>query len=159
MDPQVMLDDVSKRFKSASSLFSIDLNSMPEEMLRKAHGGKARTGLDVAFEVAAINDMAARAIEGLPAQGEMPKGWVRAPEGFDKAAATQAFDNSVARVNKALSSASPDIWSSTAQMPFGPIPMSGLLNLLAAHTMYHSGQLNFMQTLDGDEIWHWMEEH
>jgi hypothetical protein len=30
-----------------------------------------------------------------------------------------------------------------------------MANLVVWHTMYHSGQLNFIQTLWGDDAFHW----
>ena len=53
-----------------------------------------------------------------------------------------------------MSSLSDETLGSTAQLPFGPMPMSAAITLLADHNRGHASQLEYLQTIYGDHEWY-----
>jgi hypothetical protein len=149
--PVVNSEEIVDRIRRAAGLFSKDLSAMDEPMLVNSFGGSARTGYDIAYEVTFINNAVATNEFG----GEPPKGWMRAPEGQSKDAAIQAFNDSVDAVCAKIAGSSADDFAAEMTTPFGPTNFGFMANMLPAHIMYHSGQLNYIQTLYGDEAFHW----
>lgn len=53
-----------------------------------------------------------------------------------------------------LSSLSDETLGSILQMPFGPIPMSKAITMLAGHSTGHASQIEYIQTIYGDHDWY-----
>jgi hypothetical protein len=150
------IEDVCGRIDFARRLYTADLQAMPDQMLRRECGGKARTAYDVTFELTMMYEgFASLLAEG---QGAIPapQGWVRAPEEFKNAdGARAAFDGALGRFVAAFRSYRGNAYQDEYQSPVGAFTPIGMANLAVWHTMYHSGQLNFIQTLCGDDSFHW----
>lgn len=149
-------DALVKRISDAASCFTADLNAMPAESLDKSHGGKARTAYDLTYEVVGLNRVVAARAKGLDFPFDDSEGWVRAPEAYkNKANAIEDFESSVADLNEALSQVTQERLDAPVDTPFGAIPLGRLAEIVPRHIMYHSGQLNYIQTWLGDEEFHW----
>jgi hypothetical protein len=149
--------DVCSRIAFARTLYVADLRAMPDPMLRKQCGGKARTGYDVTYELVGMYTTFSALL--LERQGEIrgPAGWVKSPEEFQNPdIAVSSFEQSLQRFVEVVQSYGDGIHTDAYPSPVGPFTPMGMANLVVWHTMYHSGQLNFIQTLCGDDQFHWI---
>ena len=146
---------VVKGLTSAFRLMRIDLHALPEDAFDKCFGGKARTVADIVHETNMVNDHV-----GMVIRGEKPFDW---PEGWIKAPADLRTKESViAAFEKSAKSALDTVEAFTSEeleTPFntddGETTRFERFRFMMLHTWYHSGQLNFMQTLLGDDVFHW----
>jgi hypothetical protein len=149
--------DVIQRIEFAKTLYLADLRSMPHEMLAKQCGGKARTGYDVTFELTGMYSVFADLLKARSGSITGPQGWVTAPPEFcNPEGARDAIAGALDRFVAALQTYEGDVLQDQYPSPVGPFSPLGMANLAVWHTMYHSGQLNFIQTLCGDDQFHWL---
>jgi Protein of unknown function (DUF1572) len=142
--------------KGAASIFLKDLNALPEEAFTKSFGLKVRTVADIVYEVNLVNDHVGTTIRG-EVPFEWPHGdWIKAPVGFDnKATIIEAFEKSSQKAIETAESLSEADLESTVQTEHGEKTKFERCRFMALHMWYHSGQLNFVQTILGDDDWHW----
>lgn len=152
--------DVLDRLNFALQLFQADVRSMSSESLAATCGGASRCGYDFLFEMIGFFDTFASLLGEGPKDIQGPSGeWVRAPQDFyDKDQALAGLDAASKRFIEAISSYSGDFVADVFPSPVGPFTPLGMANLGVWHTMYHSGQLNYIQTVQGDAAFHWMPE-
>ncbi|MEZ0326391.1 MAG: hypothetical protein ACAH95_10835 [Fimbriimonas sp.] len=149
-------EELIGRIRLTGGLFAKDLSASTHEMLANLPGGKARSGYDIAYEVTGLNRLVAAKALGQSFDGPSGKGWVRAPEDArDKEVALRSFEESVDAVCSALAQMPVERQSESCDTPLGPLPLIRLAGIIPNHQMYHSGQLNYIQTLHGDEESHW----
>jgi uncharacterized damage-inducible protein DinB len=145
----------AKALKRACDVFIKDLEALPEEAFSKSFAPKARTVADITFEVIMVNDAIVGALEGKP-MPDWPEGWVKAPENFQtKGEVVKGFREASDRAMGAVAAMSPEEMLVLVATPSGEAPKGERVRFMALHTWYHSGQLNFIQTLLGDDGWHW----
>lgn len=129
---------------------------MPEEAFGTSLGGKARTVADIVYEANLVNDHLGLVVRGEPAFDWPDEGWIRAPENLRaKATVIQSFDDSSGRLVEALESLSEEGFLQRILTEEGETTPFERCRFATLHLWYHSGQLNFMQTLLGDDGWHW----
>lgn len=156
MSASAPIDDLIGRIQLTASLFTKDVSAMSHENLSLQPGGKARSGYDLIFEVTRTNHLVKAAAQGEPISIPSRDGWLRAPdEAKNKEAALSAFQQSVIGTCEALTQVSPERFGETVQSPMGPMPLLRFAGIIPFHHMYHSGQLNYIQTLTGDDEFHW----
>ncbi len=144
------------QIQMTGKLFATDLSHMTEEMLGKPVCGKARCAYDLIYEVAFVNRLAADGARGTIEKIEEPEGWITAPPEFkNKDRAIQEFQASVDEVTSALRTANEEALQTKVPTPLGLMPLLDFAQILPSHIMYHSGQLNFIQTCYGDDQFHW----
>lgn len=142
--------------ESAIRMFTADLESLPEEAYTKKFGEKTRTVADIVYEVNMVNDHI-----GMTIRGEEPfpwpeGGWIVAPEDFaSKAVVMQAFQASAEQFLETAKGFSLEDLEATVATEWGDLTKFSRCRFVAWHLGYHSGQLNFIQTLVGDDGWHW----
>lgn len=141
--------------KSALGMFRQDLEALPEEVFARSLGGKARSVADIAYEINLVNDHVGRSMTGEPLF-DWPKGWITAPvELQSKEAALAAFDAMAEKTLARIVGLSQEALEAPITTEHGPTNGLERCRFLALHLWYHSGQLNFVQTLIGDDKWHW----
>lgn len=147
-----------KAFTGAHGILLKDLNALPEEAITKSWGGKSRTVADIIYEIVQVNQHLGATIRGEdPGAWPFEMGtWITAPADVQSKDAVIA---SLTAINERLIS---DIEGSTDEAmaesvvtEHGSAPRIDRYRFLAMHMMYHSGQLNFMQAMLGDDAWHW----
>lgn len=149
-------EELIGRIEMIGNLYATDLSAMTDEMLASSVAGKARTGFDLTYEVIGVNNLIPDKARKVQREGTTNDGWVRAPESFcSKEAAIAAFKQSVADVVETLRAASPEFMEEIVESPLGPLPVARLAGIVPMHILYHSGQLNYIQTLHGDDEMHW----
>lgn len=155
-DTATLLAGAARR---VNSMYAKDLRALPDAAYAVSHGGVARTPQDFTAEVAGFNYMVAGALNGTMTAPPTPE---------ERAAYTQKVstkDAGVAEVlgsAEALAKAIEGAGSKLGEMypaPWGEeMPFAALANLAVNHTMYHDGQLTFLQCLHGDAEMHWFDE-
>ncbi len=145
-----------RSFKNAYGLFLKDLQALPDEAFGKRFGDKTRTVADIVFEVNLVNDHV-----GMVIRNEEPfvwpdGAWITAPEGFDtKEVVIEAFKTSSDRIVSTIEAFSEEDMVSPILNDGQETTRFARCQFMTLHLWYHSGQLNFIQTLIGDDGWHW----
>ncbi len=146
----------ARALKKACELFLKDLNALPEEAYTKDFGAKTRNVADIVYEVNLVNDHI-----GMVIRGEKPfewpdEGWIKAPADFHtKAVVIAAFEKSSAKIVETADSFSTEEMEAKFVDEERETTRSERCYFMALHLWYHCGQLNFIQTLIGDDEWHW----
>lgn len=140
----------------ACSIFLQDLRALPEEGFCKKFGEKTRTVADIVYEVNMVNDHA-----GMVMRGETPfpwpEGWITAPSDFcQKEQIIAAFEESSQRVRETVASFTSEQLEAPMTTPEGESTAFASARFLTIHLWYHSGQINFIQTMLGDTKWNWV---
>jgi hypothetical protein len=145
----------TKSLNGACKVFLQDLEALPEEAFLQSFGGKARTVADIVHEVNLVNDHI-----GLTVRGEelfvWPEGWIKAPETLkSKQDVIDAFKASSEKIMATMEGYSEEDFHTPIQSDGSETNRFERCRFMALHLWYHSGQLNFIQTMLGDDVWHW----
>jgi len=141
--------------RSAFRIFLQDLEALPDDVFDRSLGGKARTVADVVYEVNLVNDHIGLNMRGEPLF-DWPEGWITAPEGArTKEIAIETFKVSSERILATVESMTFEDLEGVIQTEHGETTRFERCRFMTVHVWYHSGQLNYIQTLLGDRTWHW----
>lgn len=145
------LNSVARAFR----FFQQDLENLPEEAFSQSLGGKARTAADIAYEVRLTNERLYRDLTGEPST-EQPNAWAVAPEELrTKEATVRSFQSSCEQVVGLIERFSPEELDTLVPGVLGEQSRADHCRAMTVHLWYHSGQLNFIQTVLGDSEIHW----
>lgn len=148
--------DVIEMVKGSFSLLEKDLNATPEELFSKTLGGKARTIADIIFELIEVNDHIGATIRDENPVDWAYKGWITAPENFQsKETVIAGLLHSRDRFLDGLEKMSEEALAGVVQTEHGETTRAARCRFVAMHNWYHSGQLNYIQSLNGDDGWNW----
>lgn len=142
--------------KSACTMYLKDLQALPESAFTQSFGPKVRTVADFTHEVILVNDHI-----GMVLRGETPfdwpdGGWITAPADFDtKEKVVAAFEASTAKIIATAEAFTEEDMGTKIETENGETTCFERLRFMTLHIWYHAGQLNFIQTLLGDDVWHW----
>ena len=149
-------EHLTGRLEFAKSAYVGDLQAMDEEHLTTSMGGSARTPADFTYEVVFLNLRISKRLRGEDPGPYEFKGWMKAPEEFAKKdRIIEQFSASVDEVLNALRKVPEDEMSTKIETPTGDTNVVDLASLAATHISYHDAQLNYIQTMNGDEEMHW----
>lgn len=144
-----------KSLKGALTIFEKDLEATLDLPFYESIGGKARTVSDIAYEVCLVNDHIGRSLRGEPLF-DWPEGWVTAPDHLRTKQATLAFfKESASRILETMEGWSDEDLAVKVVTEHGESDRAERCRFMALHLWYHSGQINYIQTLLGDDDWHW----
>lgn len=146
-----LLSQVVRSFE----LLQFDLEAIPEEDFNRCFGGQARTAADLVYELNMVNDHV-----GLTIRGEelfdWPEGWLRAPQALQgREASLASFRGSKQHFIDTIAALSEEQIEETILSDGKETSRYKMAMFVALHNWYHSGQMNFIQTLRGDIDWHW----
>lgn len=145
----------TKGFRNVVNIMRQDLEALPEDAFTKEFGSKVRTVADIVHEVDLVNDHVGQAIRGED-QFEWPEGWIKAPSDMNtKARVLEAFEVSAEKFAKTTESYSAVELCEPLTTSEGVTTRLERIRFAILHMWYHSGQFNFIQTLCGDDAWHW----
>jgi hypothetical protein len=148
--------EVSGGMQRVAQLLSKDLNAMSNEVLASCPGGKARCGFDLVYELAEVNRMMASLIRGESKEVSLPDSWTLAPADYRSKEQAQAdLQGSINELLAAFENVPEDKLEEDLSTPLGQMPAGKLMAAMNSHMMYHSGQLNYIQTIHGDDAFHW----
>jgi len=135
-----------------------DLKAIDESKNNVSPGGSARPALHIVAECAAVNGMVAHYLRtGTPAprppREERDAHW-KSLDTLEKALAY--LDEETNNLLGALDALDEDTLGDVSDQPLGrPMSRFAVAELPAVHMAYHDGQLNYLQTLHGDDQMHW----
>ncbi|MBS1718259.1 MAG: DinB family protein [Armatimonadetes bacterium] len=154
MEPQT---PAAKSLAGACKIFRQDLEALPEDAYCKQFGPATRTVADIVFEVNMVNDHVSMEIRGEKPFEWPEDGWVKAPTDFNtKAIVLDAFNKSAqAAMDTANGLTAEQMEEPMTKDDGSPTTRAERCRFMGLHMWYHSGQLNFIQTLLGDDAWHW----
>jgi uncharacterized damage-inducible protein DinB len=142
--------------RNACTLFGKDLAALPEDAYDKSFGPSTRTVADIVYEVNLVNDHVGMVIRGEEPFEWPDEGWIKAPEDFrTKEVVVQAFEKSSAKIIATIESFSPEQLIEPIQTDQGETTRFQRCQFVMLHLWYHSGQINYVQTILGDDVWHW----
>lgn len=146
----------AKGLKRVCEVFLKDLEAIPEEAFCKSFGPKTRTVADLVYEVNMVNDHVAMKLRGEKAFDWPDNGWIKAPAEFcAKDAIIDSFRQSSEKALAAAEAISKEDLDKPIKTDEGETAAGERCRFMTLHVWYHSGQLNFIQTLLGDDEWHW----
>ncbi len=142
-----------EQIKDAQHHLLVALKYTPDEKLDWMPMGKAKTPREIAVECAMMEKGAASLIEGgtidAPAQGLKPEGHATR-EGLLK-----LLDESLQELVSTAEGLTEERLEEERRVPWGADTVAGLLEKVHFHTIWHVGQLNYIQTLWSDTDMHW----
>lgn len=146
---------LAKSLNNSGHLFSTDLEALPEEAFSQSFGPKCRTVADITYECMLVNDHI-----GLTIRGEelfdWPEGYIKAPEDFvGKAAIIDAFKQSMQKQVDTANTFNEEGLTGKVMSDGQETTFAERFRFMNLHLWYHLGQLNFIQTMLGDDAWHW----
>ncbi len=152
MTKQEIIDNL----KGSFSLLEKDLNAMPEELIVKSLGGKARTAADIIYEIIVVNDHIGATIRDENPAPWADDGWITAPADFQtKGAVVAGILACRDRFIGGVENMTEETLAGTVQTEHGESTRAARCRFVALHNWYHSGQLNYIQSLNGDDGWNW----
>lgn len=153
---QTVKERIAQNMRDAGKRYHEDLLAMNASDLESGPGGAARAPLDFSYEVAYVNDRIAARFRGEdPGPFARPEGgWVCAPaEIRTKEQVAELIKDSTEKMASAWESL--DDIHRTIETPGGNTTMLEMALLGCIHLNYHDGQLNYVQSLKGDNEMHW----
>lgn len=140
-------------------MYAKDLKAISDEAYTQNCGGCARTVHDFTAECVGITNLIAQVVRGeTPSQ----QGEEIAAEFKESLNTREKGIQGILASSEALASAieqNTDKLGNMTQAPWGePLSVYNLANIGANHIMYHDGQLNYIQSINGDGAVHWMDE-
>lgn len=145
-----------KSLQSSFYILQNDLESLPEEAFTKSFGDKVRTVADIVYEINMVNDHIGMVIRG-EEPFQWPEGdWIKAAPGFDtKETVLAAFKASAEKMIETAQSFSEEDLTTPFTTDEGETTRFERLRFVSLHNWYHSGQMNYIQTLFGDDKMNW----
>lgn len=142
--------------KGSYHLLSHDLESLPADAFCQSFGPACRTAADIIYELNMVNDHVGLTIRG-EERFDWPDGWIKAPSDFrTKEAVIDGFKRSFDRFLVTIDGFSEEEMLAPIDDGDGnETNRYERCRFVALHNWYHSGQLNFIQTLLGDDKMHW----
>lgn len=142
--------------KRAHEIFKKDLEALPEEAFFKSFGEKARTVADIVYEVTLVNGEICKGLQRQPQSPWPDEGWIKAPDTWrSKDDVVSAWTESATATVAVVEQANNDNLDEMFESERGPRSRYGWIQFMGLHMWYHSGQFNYIQTLIGDDGWHW----
>jgi hypothetical protein len=119
--------------------------------------GKARSVADFTAECIAFNLAVADAVNGGEARFHTPEEEQAARAKYsDRSALQEGIKSSAKTLIEAIDSKGEESLAREVMAPWGePTTVGRLVHASASHVIYHDGQLNYIQTLFGDDKNHW----
>jgi len=150
------LKAVAKSFvEGIRDMYVRDLEELSEEdILNPNLGDKVRSPIDFTYEIIVVNKMIGMRLNGQTPPARDQEGWIVAPEDFrSKAKAIQGITESMDAILLQLDGET-DLTRSVEIFGRERSAFEGYM-IIATHTMYHVGQLNYLQSMRGDGENHW----
>lgn len=145
--------------RQVAKMYGQDLAAIPEDSYTQSPGGKARTVSDFTSEVVGFNRLVAEILRGgAPAMRSEEE-----REAFKRSFTTTSFcqeqvSASADELADAIEQCPDERLASVVTAPWGDsMPALTLATIAVNHILYHDGQLNYIQSLNGDGEMHWFD--
>ncbi len=141
-----------------TGMYTADINAIPADKWEATFGGCTRSACEVTADAIALMKWTTATLGGnMPAQYDQDTmGGVKA-ECATKEAAVVTLHAASAEFAAALSGASDEALNTVVTPPWQmEAPLFMICQIAVSHLWYHDGQLNYIQSLLGDDKVHWM---
>lgn len=145
--------------RQLGQMYSKDLEHVPDTTITNSPGGAARSVGNFTAEVVGLCLMTVKALQG--EQLQFPPEEVQAE--FAAKFTTREFcqeqvQKAANALADALEAATDEQLETQITAPWGqPLSAFGFATIASNHILYHDGQLNYIQALNGDGAIHWMD--
>lgn len=141
------------------SMYSADIAAIPDDKWTATFGGCTRSASSITADAIGMLKWATDALRGHVAEG-MDEGMSAFMSACStKEGAANALRTTAEEFNQALTSASDETLNSMVTPPWKmDTPLFMMAQIAVSHVWYHDGQLNYIQSLLGDDKIHWMGE-
>lgn len=160
MDKPSVGSQVAQWSRTVGQFYCKDLSCINDEQYTKSFAGVARPANEFTAEVVGMLQACAGLVSGnpLPEQSDEAKAALEAKVA-DRVAAQAAVTDACEKLAVAIENMPEDQYGEMVMAPWGmDSPKLAVANVAAGHVWYHDGQLNYIQSLHGDEKVHWMDE-
>jgi hypothetical protein len=142
-----------------ADMTSKDIRAIPEEKWTATYGGCTKPACEVTTDAVSLMLWVNEALKGNVIETDEPDARDRvASLCASREGAISALVQACRVFGAALTEASDEALNATITPPWKmPAPLYMLANIAVSHIWYHDGQLNYIQTLLGDDKVHWME--
>jgi hypothetical protein len=144
----------------AYTMFVKDIKAIPEDKLNVPPGAGGRSPLHIAAECAVVNQRVAGYLRGEEIPRPSPEEREALLCSFDTREKVLAFlEEGTQTLLKTLEELDENTLGDSDEEFFKGMPMNrfSVAQLPAMHMMYHDGQVNYIQTLCGDDKMHWRD--
>jgi hypothetical protein len=149
---QLLID----RVREISKIYVTDFGFIPEDRQTVSPMGKARNPVDFTAECAGFNLWVARIFTGESSDTGQEERKAYLASLTTGAKALDALNESVLALTAAIAATPDDDLGREISMPWGaPAKLHEAASMAAGHMMYHLGQINYIQSLYGDDQNHW----
>ncbi len=141
-----------------SDMYTADITAIPEDKLTWVPGGCARPANSITAEVIMMCKYAASICRGEEPELKEMEGLQQIADGMTThAVLVKGIQDAIAEFSTALTSATPETLNKVITPPWQmDAPVYMIAQIMVSHIWYHDGQLNYIQSLLGDEKVHWM---
>jgi hypothetical protein len=137
--------------------FIKDVKATPDDKLTEAHGGCSRSALAIVSEVVGSLHAFADILAGRESKGMEALVKEFTAQITNGESAAKALEEAKNDALAAISGMADDDWSTTVMAPWGmEATKLFIASFIPHHAAYHDGQLNYIQTINGDGEVHWM---
>lgn len=139
-----------------TGMLTADIKAIPDDKWTATHGGCTRSAADVTADALSLLVWTTEALRGhIGDNYDHSEGIKTACS--TKEGATEMLPSAVAAFSSALSGASDEALETVITPPWQmPAPLFMIAQIAVSHLWYHDGQLNYIQSLLGDDKIHWM---
>ncbi len=139
-----------------TAMTSADINAIPDDKWTESFGGCSKSANMLMADTITNLRWTTAVLQGKESSAYNDMGSLAA-QLADKGAAISALNEATGEFASALAAADDGILNSTVMAPWQmPTPVFMLAQIAVSHVWYHDGQLNYIQTLLGDDKIHWM---
>lgn len=137
-----------------------DLAETPDEKLTWSPSSTARTPLEIAFHISEVIAAIHASLDGtLEFPSETPAEMDAACREQEKNTGSReeivkTIEERSAAYADWLGTVTDETMAKTWNSPFGPIPYTVAISLPTYHTAGHIAQIEYIQTIYGDRVWH-----
>lgn len=143
-----------------TDMYTKDIKAIPDDKWDATFGGCSKSANVATCDTLAMLDWTTEALKGNMVEIDEESYVTDAVKAAcaTKEGACAYLASSTAAFAGALNAASDEALNTVVTPPWKmPAPLFILANIAVSHVWYHDGQLNYIQTLLGDEKVHWMD--
>jgi hypothetical protein len=154
-----MSQTLKDNFQSRASRLAQGLATTPEDRINWSPAPTARTPIEVVAHVATVISTFHQVMMGAPFPDIKMDNFdaiLRRQEAPYKTreSVVSLFEKNREAYAEWLGQLAPESLATEVEFPFGKVPMTAAMDMLNDHIVNHIGQLDYIQTIYGDRVWH-----
>ena len=141
-----------------TNMYQADIRAIPEEQWLATHGGVTRSASEATADAIGLLNWTTEALKGnvIVADGSLITDEIKSACST-RDGASAALSGAAQAFSAALAATSDDALNTPVTPPWRmDTPLYMLAEIAVSHLWYHDGQLNYIQSLLGDDKVHWM---